>query len=83
MHYKKVATETEYYIMSSLFNKLKKVLFNNLFSNASRGPLSFASLRGNVVVESDRKQSKANDYTFFISSFLISESRPFFRSFGG
>ena len=42
-----------FHIISSLFNKLKKTLFVNLFFKASRGPLSFASARG-TVVESDR-----------------------------
>ena len=40
--------------MSSLFNKLKKTLFENFFLKALRGPLSFASAR-DTVVESDRK----------------------------
>ena len=47
MHYKKVTTEIEYYV-------IKKMLFDNIFSKASRGPLSFASARG-TVVESDPK----------------------------
>ena len=40
-------------IISSLFNKLKKDVVCKPFLKASRGPLTFASVRG-TEVESDR-----------------------------
>ena len=55
MHYKKVDTETEYLLCHLFSISSKKMMFNNLFSKASRGPLSFASAARGTVVESDRK----------------------------